>query len=120
MGNITAEQFEALETMAGFNERLLKNLPTLIAELSGNRQPDTEQYQKSIIDAINWEITVTNSTMEILNQDKVRIDKEGFNQKVVALNSALSSRKDSEIASALENLIPCFEQLGIAVGEVIN
>ena len=92
MGNITAEQFEALETMAGFNERLLKNLPTLIAELSGNRQPDTE----------------------------VRIDKEDFNQKVVALNSALSSRKDSEIASALENLIPCFEQLGIVVGEVIN
>ena len=78
MENITAEQLEALETMAEFNERLLKNLPTLITELSGNRQPDTDQYQKSIIDAINWEIAVINSTLEVLNQGKVRIHKEDF------------------------------------------
>lgn len=120
MGNITAEQLEALETMAEFNERLLKNLPTLISELSGNRQPDTEQYQKSIIDAINWEISVTNSTLEVLNQDKVRVDKEDFNGKVIALNSALSSRSDSEIADALKALVPCFEELGVAVKEVIK
>ena len=120
MGNISAEQLEALETMAEFNERLLKNLPTLISELSGNRQPDTEQYQKSIIDAINWEISVTNSTLEVLNQDKVRVDKEDFNGKVIALNSALSSKEDSEIANSLEALIPCFEQLGDAVREIIN
>lgn len=120
MGNITAEQLEALETMAEFNERLLKNLPTLISELSGNRQPDTEQYQKSIIDAINWEISVTNSTLEVLNQDEVRVDKEDFNGKVIALNSALSSKKDSEIADALNALVPCFEQLGAAVREVIK
>lgn len=120
MDNITAEQLEALETMAEFNDRLLKNLPTLISELSGNRQPDTDQYQKSIIDAINWEIAVTNSTLEVLNQDKVRVDKEDFNQKMIALNSAISSKTDSEIASSLETLIPCFEQLGAAVREVIQ
>lgn len=120
MENITAEQLEALETMAEFNERLLKNLPTLITELSGNRQPDTDQYQKSIIDAINWEIAVINSTLEVLNQGKVRIHKEDFNQKVIALNSAISSKEDSGIAGALEMLIPCFEQLGKAIRETIN
>ena len=99
MGNITAEQLEALETMAEFNERLLKNLPTLITELSGYRQPDTEQYQ---------------------NQDKVRVDKEDFNGKVIALNSALSSKEDSEIADALKALVPCFEELGDAIQEILN
>lgn len=120
MENMTAEQLEALETMAEFNDRLLKNLPTLISELSGNRQPDTDQYQKSIIDAINWEIAVTNSTLEVLNQDKTRINKEDFNHKILALNSALSSKTDSIIAGALEALIPFFEQLSSAVREVIK
>ncbi len=120
MGNITAEQSEALETMAEFNDRLLKNLPTLISELSGNRQPDTDQYQKSIIDAINWEIAVTNSTLDVLNQDTVRVDKEQFNQKMQALNAAISSKEDPEIAGALEALVPCFEQLGAAVREVLQ
>jgi len=120
MGNISAEKLEALETMAEFNERLLKNLPTLITELSGYRQPDTEQYQKSIMDAINWEISVTNSTLEVLNQDKVRVDKEDFNGKVIALNSALSSKEDSEIADALKALVPCFEELGDAIQEILN
>ena len=119
MGNITAEQTEALETMAEFNDRLLKNLPTLIEELSGNRQLDTDQYQKSIIDAINWEIAVTNATLEGLNQDKTRVDKEHFNEKMQALSSAVSSRTDSEIAGALKDLIPFFEQLGAAAKEVI-
>lgn len=120
MENITAEQLEALEIMAEFNDRLLKNLPILISELSGNRQPDTDKYQKNIIDAINWELSVTNATLDVLNQDKVRVDKEEFNQKMLAFNAALSSKTDSEIASALKSLVPYFEQLGVAAREVIK
>lgn len=120
MENITAEQLEALEAMVKFNDRLLKNLPTLISELSGNRQPDTDQYQKNIIDAINWEISVTNATLDVLNQDKIRIDKEDFNQKMLAFNATLFSKTDSEIASALKALVPYFEQLGAAIREVIK
>lgn len=120
MENITAEQLEALETLSEFNERLIKNLPTIVSELSGNRQPDTDKYLKNIIDAINWEISVTNSTLTILNGEKMRVNKESFNQKMLALNSAVSSNTDSEIAAALEDLIPCFEQLGSAAKEVIQ
>ena len=119
MENITAEQMEALETMAEFNDRLLKNLPTIIEELSGNRQEDTDQYQKSIIDAINWEIAVTNSTLDVLNQEKMRVDREDFNRKMQDLNAALSSGRDAGIADALKALIPCSEQLGAAAREVI-
>ena len=116
MENMTTEQLEALETLAEFNDRLIKNLPTIISELSGNRQTDTDQYLKNIIDAINWEISVTNSTLAILNNEHTRIDKETFNQKMLTLNSAIST----EIAAALENLIPYFKQLGAAVKEVTS
>lgn len=119
MENITAEQMEALETMAEFNDRLLKNLPTIIEELSGNRQPDTDQYQKSVIDAINWEIAVTNSTLDVLNRDEMRVDRETFNQKMQDLSAALSSGVDERIAESLKALVPCFEQLGAAAREVI-
>ena len=89
MENTRIEQLEALETLIEFNSRLLRNLPTIISELSGNRQEDTDNYLKTIIDAINWE-----------------------------LNSALSAQSDPETATALRDLVPCFEQLDKAAREV--
>ena len=113
------EQLEALETLSQFNDRLLKNLPTIVAELTEGRQPDTDTYQKSITDAINWEITVMNATSDLLAEGNTAIDKEAFTQAILALNSALSSKVDSEIATAFQNLIPHFEALGAAAKEVI-
>lgn len=113
------EQLEALETLAQFNDRLLKNLPTLISELSEGRRPDTDTYLKSIIDAINWEITVMNATSALLAEAGTSVNKEAFNQSILALGSALSSETDSEIAAALRGLIPHFEALGTAAKEVI-
>ncbi|MCM1302710.1 MAG: molecular chaperone [Lachnospiraceae bacterium] len=112
------EQLEALETLSQFNDRLLKNLPTIISELSGKRQPDTDTYLKSILDAINWEINVMNATSDLLAEGETPIDKENFNQSILALNAALSSETDSEISDAFRNLIPHFEALGAAAKEV--
>ena len=113
------EQLEALETLSQFNDRLLKNLPTIAAELTEGRQPDTDTYMKSITDAINWEITVMNATSDLLAEGNITIDKEGFNQSILALSTALSSKVDSEIAVAFQNLIPHFEALGAAAKEAI-
>ena len=112
------EQLEALEILIGFNDRLLKNLPTIIEELSGEKQSDTDDFLKTIINAVNWEINVTNATLDVLNEDHVRIDKEAFNEKILSLGSSLSLNDDSAIASALKELIPFFEQLGKAAKEV--
>lgn len=112
------EQLEALETLIQFNERLLKNLPTIADELSEARQPDTDTYLKSILNAINWEITVMNATSALLAEGSTPIDKESFNQSILALSTALSSKTDSETAVALRNLIPHFEALGTAAKEV--
>lgn len=120
MSDNRMEQLDALTTLAEFNERLLKNLPIIAQELSGEGQEDTEQYFQSVIDAINWEIAVVNATLDVLNEDKVRLDKEAFNQAVLNLNSAMTAKDSLQIAGALENLIPHFEQLGAAAKEVIQ
>lgn len=112
------EQLEALSILANFNDRLLQNLPTIIDELSGRRQADTDAYLQNILDSINWEIVVTSNSLDLLNEGRVRIEKDVFNQKVMALSEALSAKNDSEIAAALQNLIPCFQQLGNAAKEV--
>ena len=57
------EQIEALEILIEFNEKLVHNLPILVKELSGERLDDTDQFLKSVLDAMNWEIAVMNGTM---------------------------------------------------------
>lgn len=116
--NVT-EQMEALQALAQFNDRLLKNLPTIIGELTGNRKPDTDVYLKNIIDIIGWEISVINATSSMLEKAQTHMDKEQFNQSVLALNEALSSGEDCKTAAALQELIPHFETLKTAVEKVL-
>lgn len=113
------EQLEALETLVQFNGRLLGNLPTLISELSGNRQPDTDTYLKNIVDVIGWEISVMNATAPLLAEAHTHMDKEHFNQSILALNAAIASGADAEITLALRDLIPHFETLNTAAKEVL-
>ena len=83
------EQIEALEVLVDFNERLVKNIRILVKELSGERLDDTDNFIKGIVDAMNWEIQVMNGTMDVLNEGKVRIEKEVFNQHIVAVANAI-------------------------------
>lgn len=114
-----AEQKEALEVLAEFNERLVKNMKIIIKELSGGRLEDTDKFLKSIIDAMNWEIQVMNGTMALLNEGKERIVKEQFNISVVRLSDAVTEKDDSRMAEAFKSLLPEFENLGMAAKEVI-
>lgn len=114
------EQIEALTTLKEFNERLIKNMHIIIKELSGQRLDDTNQFLKSIIDAMNWEIAVMNGTMSLLNEGKVRINKEQFNQKAITLSDAVNAGDDAKMADAIADLLPEFEGLGIAAQEVIS
>lgn len=119
MGDNRVEQKEALETLMEFNERLVKNMNIVIKELSGERLDDTDKFLKSIVDAMNWEVQVMNGTMELLNEGKERINKEIFNQKILDLGEALKEKSDAKEADAIRNLLPEFENLGLAAKEVI-
>lgn len=114
------EQVEALEVLVEFNERLVKNLKIVIKELSGARLEDTDKFIKGIIDAMNWEIEVMNGTMELLNAEKTRVDKEAFNQRIAAVGEAVAAGDDAKLATAFEQVLPCFEELGAAAAEVVQ
>ena len=114
------EQLEALEVLAEFNERLVKNMNIIVKELSGKRLDDTDKFLKSIIDAMNWEIQVVNGTMEVLNDGKERVNKEAFNTAVLALGQAIRENDDAKMAEEFTKIIPVFEQLGASVKEVIK
>ena len=79
------EQIEALQTLAEYNQKVLKNIPILVRELRGERLEDTDKFLTAIVNAINWEVEVLNGTMEVLNEKEERVSKESVNQKIVAL-----------------------------------
>lgn len=114
------EQVEALETLTEFNDRLVNNMQIIVKELSGNRLEDTDKFLKSILDAINWEIQVVNGTMEVLNEGKERVNKETFNDAVVALSNAVNAKDDAKMAQAFTAIITVFEKLGESAKEVIK
>ena len=120
MEEMRIEKMEALQVLADFNGRLLQNLPILVKELLGEKLEDTDKFQKSIIDAINWEVEVVNCTLDILNADEENINKESFNSGIMELSEALKLGDDNRIADAFQNLIPIFENLGKIVEEVIK
>lgn len=115
-----AEQIEALEVLAEFNERLVHNMEIIVKELSGERLDDTDKFLKSIIDAMNWEIQVVNGTMGLLNEDEERVDKVAFNDSIVALSAAINQKDDAKMAEEFKKVIPTFRQLGESAKEVIR
>lgn len=114
------EQMEALETLTEFNDRLVNNMQIIVKELSGNRLEDTDKFLKSILDAINWEIQVVNGTMDVLNECEERVNKETFNDAVVALSDAVNAKDDAKMAEAFTAIIPVFEKLGESAKKVIK
>lgn len=119
MDDNRTEQLEALEVLVEFNDRLVHNMEIIVKELSGQRMDDTDQFLKGIVDAMNWEIQVVNGTTEVLNEGKQRIDKNAFNQSIIALGDAIAAKDDTKIAKEFEHVIPIFKQLGVSAREVI-
>lgn len=119
MEDYRMEQKAALETLVEFNERLVNNMKIIVKELSGKRLEDTDIFLKDIVKALNWEIEVVNGTLELLNGDKIRLDKEKFNDKIVLLSKAIMGNDDHDMAEAFCDVIPEFEALGAAAKEVV-
>lgn len=119
MDNNIKEKKEALETLIDFNQRLVKNMTIIVKELSGNPLDDTLEFLKGILDAMNWEIQVMNGTMDLLNNERERINKEAFNDKIIKLSEKVKEKDDEGIASAIQDLIPEFENLQNSAKEVV-
>lgn len=113
MENQFKEEIEALQTLKGYNVKIVKALKEIIPELKGEKQPDTDEYLQNILKGINWEIQVINGTMKYLNREEEVISKEGVNNIIVKLNETLQNKgQDEQVATILEEkLLPFLEEL---------
>lgn len=114
-----SEQIEALQTLAEYNEKVLKNIPILVRELRGERLEDTGKFLTAIVNAINWEVQVLNGTLDVLNEKEENVSKENVNQKILALSDALKEKDDKAQAEAFEQLIPELELIEKTINEVV-
>ncbi len=119
MDNKRSEQLEALNTLSEYNERVIKNIPILIRELSGERLEDTDKFQNSILSAINWEIQVLNATLEVINEGMEKISKKEFNDSVLNLNRALEVHDDSKLVEAFKGILIELKKLDKVIKETL-
>ena len=93
----------------------------LLSELREQRKDDTDEFQKKIIEGLNWEIQILNGTLSLINQKEERINKNEVNQQVLKLGEALKTGEDKEIADSFEkDILPEFTKVEEIIQTVLN
>ena len=119
--NLNAEQKEALEEYIEYNKKLMNSINMLLSELREQRKDDTDEFQKKIIEGLNWEIQILNGTLSLINQKEERINKNEVNQQVLKLGEALKTGEDKEIADSFEkDILPEFTKVEEIIQTVLN
>ncbi len=119
--NLNAEQIEALEVYIEYNKKLMNSINMLLLELREQRKDDTDEFQKKIIEGLNWEIQILNGTLSLINQKEERINKNEVNQQVLKLGEALKTGEDKEIADSFEkDILPEFTKVEEIIQTVLN
>lgn len=105
--SLKQQQLMELEGFYIYSQKLIPANETVGGELRGNRQEDTDEYLKSIINGVNWTIEVLNRTMDLINEEETVIDKEKVNSGVLMLGEAIKEKNDEKIANSLtEDILP--------------
>lgn len=121
MEDLREQQLEALTVLKEYNQKLTKSILLIVEELRGKRQKDTDEFLKKIMEGINWEIQVYNGTKELINENKVRVDKEEMNRHILAFGEAVQAKEDIKLADSFEiDILPFLTKLGDAINEVVD
>lgn len=105
MDNLQEEKKEALEVAGEYLGKLIPCMRTLCGELRGDRQPDTDDFQKQCIDGLNWIIEIYNRTNDMLDAEKIHVKKEELNARLIELGAAIKGKEDEKIARLLEDVV---------------
>lgn len=105
MDNLREEKKEALMVAGEYLEKLIPGIRTLCEELRGNRQPDTGEFQKQCIDGLNWVIEIYNRINDVVDAEKIHMEKQELNAKLMELGAAIRDKEDERIAYVLEETV---------------
>lgn len=95
-------QIEALQMVVEYIKKLAPAFHDIAVELSGDKQDDTMDLLNQAIEGLNMVIEVFNATYSLLNEKEELFQKDVIEDKIGAMNKAISSRDDKEIAKAIE------------------
>lgn len=119
MEDLRKQQKEALFALTEYSPRLITAIRNVAEELNGNRQPDTDEYLRSIVNGMNWEIEVFNGTRDYINEDRTRIDKDRANEIFMQFNEAHQGGNDAKMVELLTgDILIFFEELEAAAKEL--
>ena len=115
MDNMQEEKLEALKATGEYLEKLIPGIKTLCGELRGERQEDTDDFQKQCIDGLNWVIEIYNRISDIIDAEKIHTEKQALNDKLIELGTAIKNKEDAKIADLLESgVLPFLNDLELA------
>ena len=115
------EQVEALEALLDYNPRLIHGMQAVTTELEGERKPDTDEFLKSVINGMNWEIQIVNGTKEVIDEQEVKIDRDMMNAVFVEFSDAYRKKDDYGMAVLFfQKIIPFFETFESAARNVVK
>lgn len=115
------QQIEALKALLEYNTRLIKSVNLILIELKEERKDDTDEFQKKILDGINWEIEILNRTLSLINEEKEIMNKEKINNNIIKFGNKLKSKEDLKIAEGFENdILPILVQIEEVIPNIIK
>ena len=121
MSDNREEQVEALRALLEYSPRLIHGMQAVTTELEGERKPDTDEFLRSVINGMNWEIEIANGTKEVLDEQEIRIDKDEINGFLKEFSDAYGRRDDYGMAVLFfQRIIPFFEKLEKAARNVVE
>lgn len=103
MDNTRIQQMEALKMADEYLKKLIPSMEEVIGELNGEEKEDTKSYLNQIIEGLNFMIETFNATSDLINEDKVVIDKEEVNRAVLNLSDAIISDNYKQAATIMDS-----------------
>ncbi|HOO27203.1 MAG TPA: hypothetical protein PLU43_01960, partial [Lachnospiraceae bacterium] len=97
--DIRVQQIEALRMADEYLKKLIPSIEEVITELDGEMKEDSVDYLEQIVEGFNFMIETFNVTMDLINEERVIIDKDDINRAVLNLSDALLSNNYKQAAT---------------------
>lgn len=106
------EKLESLEGICRYNRKLVEVVDALADDLEeGETDIHSEVFGK-VMQGINWTVAVLQQMMDILEEKEKKLEKEAFNEALMAFDKAYREEDEVELVLVMKGkLIPALEQL---------
>ena len=109
MATLKPEEREILETLIEYSPKLIRGMQAVCTELCEERADDTDEYLKSVVEGMNWEIEVFNGLRDLFIEMGLSFDKEEMNSTILRFNDAYKAKDDIAIAKCfMDDVIDMF------------